>query len=112
MKQLIKATLFSVLAATPFLSLNAQAGNPAMYTQHTQTSTVRVVVFQDGKPAAGAKVKMYGADGVMRNEYVANSKGRVVIGSLMAPGPVKLVAHTSKGMSATQELSLYPGFEK
>ena len=111
MKPLIKASLFSVLAATSFLSLNAQAGNPVMYTQQTQTSVVRVAVYQDGKPAAGAKVKMYSADGVMRNEYVANSKGRVVIGNVMAPGSVELVAQTPQGVSIAEEVSLHPHFD-
>lgn len=112
MKQLLKAALFSALAATPFLSLNAQAGNPMLYTQQTPTSAVRVMVYQDGQPVAGAKVKLYGADGNMRNEYRTNNHGMLVINSLSAPGPLKLIAETRRGMSMAKEVSLHPHFDK
>ena len=112
MKQLLKAALFSAMAAAPFLSVNAQAGNPVMYTQQTPASTVRVMVYQDGRPAAGAKVKLYGADGNMRNEYRTNSHGMLVINSLNAPGSLKLVAETRMGMSMAEEVSLHAHFDK
>ncbi|WP_281648485.1 carboxypeptidase-like regulatory domain-containing protein [Parendozoicomonas sp. Alg238-R29] len=112
MKQLLKASLFSVLAAAPFLSLNAQAGQPMMYTQQTPASTVRVLVYQDGQPAVNAKVKLYSSSGDLRREYTTNNNGRVVISNLAAPGPFELVAETRSGKSMPQNFSRYSGSEK
>ena len=113
MKLFIKATLLSLLASTPLLSTSASAGNgPTLYTQQASNSSVRVLVYQNGKPAAGATVKLYGNGGNLRHEFTTNNNGRVVINNLSAPGPLKLIAETRLGKSAKKEVSLYSDFEK